>query len=121
MKIRDIIMIPSSRLWQVTRHNTVVIIMRLEIEFYLTHSRLRARCTIVVEAIGCKPECRGFETRWSKWIISIYLTLPAALGPGFYSASNINEYYKQKYMFLGSLMQPVRKADNHKVICQQII
>jgi hypothetical protein len=27
---------------------------------------------------------------------SIYLILPAALGPGFYSASNRNEYQKQK-------------------------
>jgi hypothetical protein len=27
---------------------------------------------------------------------SIYLILPAALGPGAYSASNMNEYQKQK-------------------------
>jgi hypothetical protein len=27
---------------------------------------------------------------------SIYLIFPAALGPGFYSVSNINEYQKQK-------------------------
>jgi hypothetical protein len=27
---------------------------------------------------------------------SIYLILPAALGPGVYSVSNINEYQKQK-------------------------
>jgi hypothetical protein len=26
----------------------------------------------------------------------MYLILPAALGPGVYSASNINEYQKQK-------------------------
>jgi hypothetical protein len=29
-------------------------------------------------------------------IFSIYLILPAALGPGVYSASNRNEYQKQK-------------------------
>jgi hypothetical protein len=29
-------------------------------------------------------------------MFSIYLILPAALGPGVYSASNINEYEKQK-------------------------
>jgi hypothetical protein len=29
-------------------------------------------------------------------LFSIYLILPAALGPGIYSASNINEYQKQK-------------------------
>jgi hypothetical protein len=28
--------------------------------------------------------------------VSIYLILPAALGPEFYSASNKNEYQKQK-------------------------
>jgi hypothetical protein len=30
------------------------------------------------------------------FFFSIYLTLPAALDPGVYSASNINEYKKQK-------------------------
>jgi hypothetical protein len=29
-------------------------------------------------------------------IFSIYLIFTAALGPGVHSASNINEYYKQK-------------------------
>jgi hypothetical protein len=29
-------------------------------------------------------------------LFSIYLILPAILGPGIYSASNINEYQKQK-------------------------
>jgi hypothetical protein len=29
-------------------------------------------------------------------IFSIYLIIPAALGPGVYSASNRNEYQKQK-------------------------
>jgi hypothetical protein len=33
---------------------------------------------------------------WGEWIISIYLILPAALGPGVYSACNINEYQKHK-------------------------
>jgi hypothetical protein len=31
-----------------------------------------------------------------KLIFSIYLILPAALGPGVYSASNRNKYKKQK-------------------------
>jgi hypothetical protein len=30
------------------------------------------------------------------YLFSIYLILPAALGPGVYSASNRNEYQKQK-------------------------
>jgi hypothetical protein len=43
----------------------------------------RARSTVVVKALGGKPE-------------EIYLILAAALGPGVYSASNRNEYQKQK-------------------------
>jgi hypothetical protein len=34
-------------------------------------------------------------------MFSIYLILPAALGPGVYSASNTNEYQKQKYNVSG--------------------
>jgi hypothetical protein len=49
---------------------------------------LRARGSVVVKALCYKPEGRGFK--------SIYLILPAALGPGAYSASNRNEYQKQK-------------------------
>jgi hypothetical protein len=37
-----------------------------------------------------KPEGRGFETRWGKWFLSIYLIVPIALGPRVYSASNRN-------------------------------
>jgi hypothetical protein len=48
-----------------------------------------------------KPEGRVFETWWDKWIISIYVMLPAALGPGVYSASSTNEYHKQKRCFWG--------------------
>jgi hypothetical protein len=33
---------------------------------------------------------------WMHFFFSIYLILPAALGPGVYSASNRNEYQKQK-------------------------
>jgi hypothetical protein len=52
---------------------------------------------------------------------SIYLILPAALGPGVYSASNINQYQKQKKkVFLGSRALPVRKADL-TAICEPII
>jgi hypothetical protein len=36
---------------------------------------------------------------------------PTALGPGVHSASNINEYQKQKSMFLWSRARPVRRAD----------
>jgi hypothetical protein len=50
----------------------------------------------VVEAICYKLEGRGFETKWGKLIFSIYLILPAALGPGVYSAYDRDEYQKQK-------------------------
>jgi hypothetical protein len=55
-----------------------------------------ARGSVVVKALCYKLEGRRFETRWGEWIFSIYLILPAALGPGVHSASNRNEYQKQK-------------------------
>jgi hypothetical protein len=55
-----------------------------------------ARGGVVVKLLCYKPEGRGFETRWGKLIFSIHLNLPAALGPGVYSASNRIEYQKQK-------------------------
>jgi hypothetical protein len=42
--------------------------------------------SVVVKALCYKPEGRGFETLWDELIFSIYLILPAALGPGVYSA-----------------------------------
>jgi hypothetical protein len=48
----------------------------------------------------------------------IYLIIPAALGPGVYSASNRNEYQELKIiMFLGSKVRRVRKADNLGADC----
>jgi hypothetical protein len=44
----------------------------------------------VVKALCYKPEGRGFD------IFLICLIIPAALGPGVYSASNRNEYQKHK-------------------------
>jgi hypothetical protein len=55
-----------------------------------------ARSSILVKALCYKLEGRDFETRWGKYNFSIYLILPAALGPGVHSASNRNEYQKQK-------------------------
>jgi hypothetical protein len=48
--------------------------------------------SLVIKALGYKSESRGFETQWAE----IYLILPAALGPEVNSASNRNEYQKQK-------------------------
>jgi hypothetical protein len=44
---------------------------------------------------------------------SIYLILPAALGPGYYSASNRNEY---QMIFLVGEALPARKANNLTII-----
>jgi hypothetical protein len=53
-----------------------------------------ARGSVVVKALSFKPEGRGFESRLGDF--QIYLILSAALGPGVYSASIINEYQKHK-------------------------
>jgi hypothetical protein len=49
---------------------------------------------------------------------SIYLVLPATLGPEIHSASNINDYQKhlKKIMILESKVRPVRWADKFTVI-----
>jgi hypothetical protein len=50
----------------------------------------------VVKALLLKPECCRLKTRGGELIFLIYLILPAALGPGVYSASNRNKYQEQK-------------------------
>jgi hypothetical protein len=58
------------------------------------------RGNVVVKTLCYKPESGGFEIRCGELIFSMYAFLPAALGPGVYSASNRNEYQKQKnYVF----------------------
>jgi hypothetical protein len=46
---------------------------------------------LVVKALGYKPEGRGFESRWGE---ILNLPSPSALGPGVYSVSDRNEYWK---------------------------
>jgi hypothetical protein len=60
------------------------------------YGKVGASSSVVDKALYYKPEGRGFETRWGELIFSIYLILPAALSPGIDSASNKNEYQKQK-------------------------
>jgi hypothetical protein len=55
----------------------------------------------VVEALLYKPEGRGFNSWLGNGIFSMYLILRAALRPGIYSASNRNEYQKQKEQVSG--------------------
>jgi hypothetical protein len=52
---------------------------------------------------------------------SIYLILPAALGPGVHSAPNRNEYQNQKIMFLGSRARPAHRAGKLTVIYEPIV
>jgi hypothetical protein len=50
----------------------------------------------MVKALYYKLEGRGFEPHEVNELFSVYLILPAALGPGVHSASNRNEYKKQR-------------------------
>jgi hypothetical protein len=52
-----------------------------------------ARSSVVVKGLCYKSEGRGFENRWDEFL-NVPNILPAALGPGVYSASNRNEYQK---------------------------
>jgi hypothetical protein len=54
-------------------------------------------------------------------VLSKILPAPVAPGPGVYSAANRNEYQKQKIMFLGRRVRPVRKADNLTAICEPTV
>jgi hypothetical protein len=69
---------------------TVIICVRSCVEYCVdsaqskTHSDIYmgARDGVLVKAPCYKQESRGFETQWDEWIFSIYVILPAALGPG---------------------------------------
>jgi hypothetical protein len=46
----------------------------------------------LVEALGYKLECRGFDSRWCHWNFSLTYSFRSHYGPGVDSASNRNEY-----------------------------
>jgi hypothetical protein len=73
--------------------------------------------SVVVKALCYNLEGRGFVTRWGNWISSIYFILPAALGPGIYSACSRYDYHKRTKVFLGSRARPVCEADNLTAVC----
>jgi hypothetical protein len=50
--------------------------------------------SVVIKALCYKPEGRGLDTGRGEFLY--LLILPAALGPGVYSASNRNEYQNHK-------------------------
>jgi hypothetical protein len=50
----------------------------------------------------------------------IYVIRLVALGPWVYSASNRNEYQKQRKMCLGIRVRVLRKADSLTATCESI-
>jgi hypothetical protein len=76
--------------------------------------------SIVVKALCYKPESSGFDTLWGEFLnLPI---LPAALGPGVYSASNRMSTRNIKIiMFLGNTAHPARKTDKLTTICEPIV
>jgi hypothetical protein len=81
--------------------------------FASAYTRPGAHSSVMVNALCYKPEGRGFETQWGKWILSIYLILPAALCPGVQSASN-----RGKKMFLENRARPIRRANSLTAMCE---
>jgi hypothetical protein len=61
-------------------------------QFCPTYKKQGAHDSLVVKALGYKPEVAGLRPDEVKF--SIYLILLAPLGPGVYSASNRNEYWQ---------------------------
>jgi hypothetical protein len=95
--ILEVIFCDSVQLWMKFCLDHVSCVKMVAFRFYLQFGKQKeARRSIVVKALCYKPEGRRFETRWGEWFLSIYLTLPAALGPGVYSASNRNQHLKHK-------------------------
>jgi hypothetical protein len=79
---------------QLPRGSSLPFTMYQEMISYL--KCIEAHGSVVVKALCYKVEGRGFATRCSELIFSIYLILPAALGPAIYSPSSRNKYQKQK-------------------------
>ena len=52
----------------------------------------------LVEELTCKPEDRGFDSRWCHWNFPLTYSFRPHYGPGVDSASNRNEYQE---CFLG--------------------
>jgi hypothetical protein len=72
-----------------------------------------ARGSLVVMALCYRSNGRGSETPWGERHFSMYLILPAALGPGVLSKSTTS----RKIMFLGREARPVRRVDNRAAAC----
>jgi hypothetical protein len=64
---------------------------------------------------------RDFATRWGERMLSIYLALPAAVGPGIYPASKGTKQQKPTKMSVGSRARPGREAVNLTAIYEQTV
>jgi hypothetical protein len=73
------------------------------------------------KGIILQAEDRQFEIGWGGRIFSIYLILPATLGPGVYSTLTQMCTRSRKIFVLGSRARPERKADNPTAICEPIV
>jgi hypothetical protein len=51
-------------------------------ELPLFNTKNGARSIVVVKSLCYKPEGRGLETRCGELMFSVYIILPAAVGPG---------------------------------------
>jgi hypothetical protein len=98
------------------------LILKRDLIFVYVNLDMGGACgSLVVKALGYKPEGRGFETRWDE-----ILSLPnpsARSGPGVHSACNRNEYRKhyKEITFLWSKVRQVRGADNLTAIYEPIV
>jgi hypothetical protein len=64
--------------------------------------RVEHAVALLVEAMCYKTEGRGFQTRRGRWIVSIYLIFPGALGPQPLTEMSTRS---RKIMFLGRKVQ----------------
>jgi hypothetical protein len=79
-----------------------------------------ARGSLVVKALGHKPEGRGFETPWAE---ILNLTNPSGRTRPWGLLSLLQKWVPetlQKIMFLGSNVRPVCRDDNIAAICEPI-
>jgi hypothetical protein len=74
----------------------IIIIIIIIIIYIIIYLFSATSWRVAVKALRYKLDGRRFESRWGEWLSWICLILLAALGPGLYSASNRNEYQKQK-------------------------
>jgi hypothetical protein len=99
------------------KHSSVMVVL-----LRVIHVSWGARGSIVVKALCHKPEGRGFDCRWGKFLNlpNIYLRPHYAL-EFTQPLTEISTRNIKIIMFLGSKVRPVRRADNFTAICEPIV